>query len=1076
MQRHEQMAALASKYLELARAPQKTFNGTLAPLGFDGQPSFADLEGLVQRERFERKELEVVPEARPEQPAAWNPERFPAMPSFESVHAQEDPEDEAALGCIDLMLHFGLPGLVPFAAIEASRICGFLSPVTVASERVQLQLVKAIMLQERWLLSDAIDLLEKILGRSDRLRSAHLLLGECRYRAAGEMKSQGASDALEIFADAQQSFETALAFLPSPDSSAAAGEAGDNVVHFRLASIHFAYAESASFNDADTLTKAMQHYKRSLIMTPTAEVWLRAGICAYRQACVGRQRSLFRCKEPAPEYQSSEQELVQSRQAAFKEASKYLTEANLLDVTRPQINAWLVICAVETGNVQVAKQTLKQVLRYDSRLDAATCLELAVVLLRNSDESRAGPGEKKWLVQDVRYAAEAILVANVLTALRDCGEVHYILGLAHVLCGNDAAALPEFQAAVPWFNHDTPCQDEINRCIRFCSKRLNANADNAVGPVTVAPAPPRRAAQETEFRQRLEVVREGGGENRVADFVNWESGLEVYDHDLPEILEAVAEGQVLVLSLRGARLGAWGVREIVARIRESPGCLQEVDVANCAAVGALGKELVSIYPFKRGVSMEAAGTGLPDDDVVRLRNRAEESEKTLRRAAAEQARSARLAEEYLSRQEILSQLGMEESNDDPAPTAPMPPYYPSRWFDGLALRAQQAYRDFLIANPMWGVTGPGYSDVTSLSTTITAKTGDTIDFADVDVFAVLQQKRVEMLKAEGYVAEEERGQDFDEGEEMPEGEEPSPRERKSSSLAMTRVPPPLYAAIFGPDDGSDLDKGNSVLYSHRLIGFMVYLGVRATPDEVAVVQEEREEMEADEAQRIERQRRMEEERLAQEAKERAEWEALHKERVEARNNLTKKARKEYDGDRQLPKGVTSGQIMAHFTYLCLQMEANLTSPLQLPSYFGLKVLSTAPRPKPRRGYDLHEALFTGKVLIEEACGRSFGKGALSLTLRSQASESIEVAVRRGTIFQHTDWVHKQNLMVGIDYLVTLPAGGVELKVMMAYCMNSSCSCSSGETMELTEFYVDASHVLDSQGNVWDHFQGCFNGS
>lgn len=262
--------------------------------------------------------------------------------------------------------------------------------------------------------------------------------------------------------------------------------------------------------------------------------------------------------------------------------------------------------------------------------------------------------------------------------------------------------------------------------------------------------------------------------------------------------------------------------------------------------------------------------------------------------------------------------------------------------------------------------------------------------------------------------------------------------------------------------------------SWRLIGFMVYLGVRASLDEVAIAREEREEIEAEEAQRDERERRMMEERQAREEQERLEWEALHKERADARNALSSRSKMEYDGGgRQLPKGVATGQLIAHFTYLCLNMEATSGSPLQLPSHFGLKVLSQAPRPKPRRGYDLHEALFSGKIAIEEAVGQSFGKGALALKLRSQASEPLEVAIRRGTIFQQTDWVHKQNLMVAIDYLMTIPAHGVSEKVMMAYCMNLSCSCSSGEAMDLTEFYVDASHVLDSQGNVWDHFESCF---
>jgi len=235
------------------------------------------------------------------------------------------------------------------------------------------------------------------------------------------------------------------------------------------------------------------------------------------------------------------------------------------------------------------------------------------------------------------------------------------------------------------------------------------------------------------------------------------------------------------------------------------------------------------------------------------------------------------------------------------------------------------------------------------------------------------------------------------------------------------------------------------------------------------------EYEAEEAERREREQRMREERRAEQERLRLEWESRHQDEVEARNQLSKKAKAQYDGGRkQLPTGLASGQILAHFSYICYDMLPVGAGPLEKPARFGLKLLTQAPRPKPRRGHDLHEALFTGKIAIERVTGSSFGNGALELSLRSCSSEPLEVAVRRGSIFQHTDWVHKQNLLVAIDYMMTIPpTGGVVTKSMMAYCMNLSCACSSGETMELTEFYFDSSHVLDSQGNVWDHFESCF---
>jgi len=238
--------------------------------------------------------------------------------------------------------------------------------------------------------------------------------------------------------------------------------------------------------------------------------------------------------------------------------------------------------------------------------------------------------------------------------------------------------------------------------------------------------------------------------------------------------------------------------------------------------------------------------------------------------------------------------------------------------------------------------------------------------------------------------------------------------------------------------------------------------------------DEREEYEAEEEEILERERRAVEERREREAKEQAEWEARHMELVEARNGLSKRAKVEHDGgSRPRPKGMGSGQLIAHFTYICLDMEAKLGSLLLPPSHFGLKKLSDAPRPKARRGHDLHDALWTGKVEIEVATGTGFGNDALRLNLRSLSSEPLEIAVRRGTIFQHVDWVHKQELIIATDYLLEIPAGGVAGKSMMAYCMNVTCSCSSGEAMELTEFYFDPSHVLDSQGHIWDHFEKCF---
>jgi len=141
--------------------------------------------------------------------------------------------------------------------------------------------------------------------------------------------------------------------------------------------------------------------------------------------------------------------------------------------------------------------------------------------------------------------------------------------------------------------------------------------------------------------------------------------------------------------------------------------------------------------------------------------------------------------------------------------------------------------------------------------------------------------------------------------------------------------------------------------------------------------------------------------------------------------------------------------------------------------FGLKCIKEMPRPQPRRGSDLHKALASGQVMIDAAIGRGFGKDSLQLALRNRSSDVCQVVIQQGTIFQHVDWQHRQNLLVAVDYVISVPAGGVASKKLMAYCMNLSCACSNGNSMELTEFYFDDLEVLQDQSKVWDHFQRSF---
>merc|ERR1719230_715344 len=107
----------------------------------------------------------------------------------------------------------------------------------------------------------------------------------------------------------------------------------DPVIHLRVGWIYYHISRASDFRDSEAMVKAKEHYKLSLIVAPTAEAWQRSGVCAYRLAVMAK-RGKF---EGAGE------------QSLFEEAMQCLTEANIMDEWRPQINTWLVICAVEMG-------------------------------------------------------------------------------------------------------------------------------------------------------------------------------------------------------------------------------------------------------------------------------------------------------------------------------------------------------------------------------------------------------------------------------------------------------------------------------------------------------------------------------------------------------------------------------------------------------------------------------------------------------------------------------------------------------------------------------------------------------
>merc|ERR1719188_467335 len=210
--------AEAKKYISLARQSPHVFRGTLGGRGADGHPAFPELERLAKREQLNRGETKEVPQ-RPAVPAAWEPERYPAFPSADSVHLPAEASDAAALECIDLMLHCGVPCFVPLLIHGLPQEFGFLSPASANSERCQLQLIRAAMLSADW--EGALELIGRLFDScSDRLPEVHALRGECLYRAVREEFYSAGGGALAVGSEAYKpalaAFEDALAFYPVP--------------------------------------------------------------------------------------------------------------------------------------------------------------------------------------------------------------------------------------------------------------------------------------------------------------------------------------------------------------------------------------------------------------------------------------------------------------------------------------------------------------------------------------------------------------------------------------------------------------------------------------------------------------------------------------------------------------------------------------------------------------------------------------------------------------------------------------------------------------------------------------------
>eukprot|EP00933_Yihiella_yeosuensis_P011371 TRINITY_DN11862_c1_g6_i1.p1 TRINITY_DN11862_c1_g6~~TRINITY_DN11862_c1_g6_i1.p1 ORF type:complete len:1129 (-),score=239.47 TRINITY_DN11862_c1_g6_i1:167-3553(-) len=543
--------------------------------------------------------------------------------------------------------------------------------------------------------------------------------------------------------------------------------------------------------------------------------------------------------------------------------------------------------------------------------------------------------------------------------------------------------------------------------------------------------------QHSQFKQRLAMARTGGHPEGVADFMTFAAPFltfSVCDTDLPEILEAVAEGGIVQLLLGAADLTANGIRELLAFLPLAQCKVRHVDLTGCKAVREVESDLLSKVPLAKGFSVEAENCGLSSSTVTKLRNEGQEREDARRAVLEQKRKTAAAVAAYMAKQKVLEELCEELAPRDTPPEPTAPYCHPKMWQPGREGYAKASYNEFLQAGNQSGLTGR-YS--------IKGRDG-TINM-DEDEYRVLNVMRDRMLEewgieipepeeAEGEApaagdGEVEAEEDDDDGEDY--GPPPF-KFSESRRFGQADVPlPEAFAAIFGSDPAD-------VRQSNHLLGFMLWEGVTADDEKVQALKRERKAWEA-------------------------KWFAEQNRLKIAADS----AAAAYDAT-QMPGGVGSGQLVAHFSYLCQPYGLEPIA-LKQPSHFGFKRVSETPRPNPAKGSDLFSAIAAEKVILEFASGQGFGLDAINMKLRNPGIVTILVAVRRGTIFQHVTWEHRQNLMVSMDYVVEIAPGASVLKSFSAHCMNLNCACSSGNPMALTEFYIDNDAIIGEQVDVWDHF-------
>lgn len=306
--------------------------------------------------------------------------------------------------------------------------------------------------------NEAIERCEKILALTDRLCEAHLLLAESYFRKALEAPVE---EQKPLFDLSLETFHKALAFLTLPKDEVSKKKQDvevknqDPVIHMRMASVYYMRAEESAFTDFEVMLLAKEHYKRSLLLCPTAEAWRNSGVCAYRMAVIKKAAGL-----------------TEEEDVLYNEALECLTQANLMDETRPKINVWLTVCAVELGKSTIAQQAFRQAMAKEDELDFDTAMELAQALLRFSDPKNAEAEGGSRFVRPGLYAREALLAAKAALMKKDSGEAHFIIGQALMMLGEDKEAMGELRGAIAWFYDQPERQQLVAEVARNCAARI----------------------------------------------------------------------------------------------------------------------------------------------------------------------------------------------------------------------------------------------------------------------------------------------------------------------------------------------------------------------------------------------------------------------------------------------------------------------------------------------------------------------------------------------------------------------------------------------------------------------------